>query len=122
MPYEVKFIGTVLTPIMMLAGFVAYYVLAELRNFVANRIGKKLLPFAFWSFYEKTKVRSSNKLAGLFSDIKRIVLNEVIYMRNYLLWFFNTAATREQMHIFRDGTICSYMVFIFFAYDDQQFY
>lgn len=109
LPYEIKFIGWCLSPLLIFALFVLYYLMAIGRNYIAGCIEARF-KINFSAYYERSK--GQGKLAA----IGKLITNELLYSRNYIVWMVNRAATPEEIHIFRDNTICSFFVFIFFAY------
>lgn len=111
LPYEVKFIGWCVSPLLILFLFILYYAIVDIRSRIAKCINARILHVPFWACYEKTR-----KKEALWQYVQRSILNEIVYVRNYLVWLLNREATAQQLAIFRDNTICSFFVFLFFAY------
>lgn len=117
--YELKYIGTLMTPFLVLAGFIFIYLLGEARNLLVylccSRVCKKSHYVAFFEI-SKTEEQTMRKAEKTCKKIGYSIANSIIYLRNFALWFVSGVVTRKEMTVFRDNIFCSYLTFLFFAY------
>lgn len=125
MNYVSKWIVITLLPFYFAFAFGMLYIFGEIRVFFTNRFGRyikiKYLPFRDED-EEEDEVRKdlSEKMKKYLKSMFTLIINILIWCRNFSLWLFKDGATRHQMRNFLNKVTSNSCLFEILTIIDHQ--